>query len=201
MEAGEARGGAYNRGYLFICMSFESISTSPQPSRMHAGRGVFRPYDAQPFNPDLFMNSSQRSSRVLARRSEDCESQSLLRRNSHSKSTSLAVPLTLAAVVVLWITVIAVVSVLYYKVTSSMVEAQEIVGPHLSDAFNHTMSILKNVDESTISANGMVDKARSVSDQALPAMERVMNQTQEMISRLETLAKHPVMQISLSNGP
>ena len=62
------------------------------------------------------------------------------------------------------------------------------------------MSILQHVDDSTIGASEMVDQAQSISDQAVPAMQLALNQTAQMIARLEKLAANPVLQISMTGG-
>ena len=81
-----------------------------------------------------------------------------------------------------------------------MSDAQTAAKPYLMLAVNRTLSILQNVDQSSITANGMMDGARTISDKAVPAMERALNQTSAMITRLERLARNPVLQLSLQQG-
>ena len=108
--------------------------------------------------------------------------------------------LTLCAAVFLWVVIIGVVFVMYWQFSVSMAKAQEAAAPYFSAAVNHTMSILQHVDESTIGASDMVGQAQSITDQAVPAMDRMLNQTASMIARLEALARNPVMQISLAGA-
>ena len=78
--------------------------------------------------------------------------------------------------------------------------ASEAMKPYFESAVNHTMSILHNVDESTIGAHDMVVSAQTITDSAVPAMQLALNQTAAMITRLEKLAANPVMQISLTGA-
>lgn len=88
----------------------------------------------------------------------------------------------------------------YWQFSSSLAAAQTAAAPYFGEAINRTMSILANVDESTIGAHDMVDSAQSITDQAVPAMQLALNQTAAMITRLEKLAANPVMQISLTGA-
>ena len=95
--------------------------------------------------------------------------------------------------------ILAVLAVMYWKFSEGMTALQTVAQPYFGDAVNHTMSILHNVDQSTIGANEMVTSAQTITDRAVPAMQTMMNQTEKMLSRLEKLAANPVMQISLGH--
>lgn len=111
----------------------------------------------------------------------------------------LASALTLLSGVALWMSILAVLAVMYWKFSEGMTALQTAAQPYFGDAVNHTMSILHNVDQSTIGANEMVTSAQTITDRAVPAMQTMMNQTEKMLSRLEKLAANPVMQISLGH--
>jgi len=51
-----------------------------------------------------------------------------------------------------------------------------------------------------VGVNDMANGAVSLTDQAVPALQLAMNQTAAMIKRLENLATHPVLQLSLAQG-
>ena len=108
--------------------------------------------------------------------------------------------LTVCAAGFLWTTILVVLFVMYWQFAVSVQMAHDAAAPYFGVAMNRTMSILQHVDESTIGASDMVGQAQSIADQAVPAMDRMLNQTSTMIARLEALAKNPVMQISLTQG-
>jgi len=130
------------------------------------------------------------------------EQEGLLGHGARDRRSGIDLPssLTLCAAVFLWVVIIGVVFIMYWQFSASMQAAQEAAAPYFGLAINHTMSILAHVDESTIGAHDMVGQAQSLADQAVPAMDRMLNQTSVMIARLEALAKNPVMQISLTQG-
>ena len=112
----------------------------------------------------------------------------------------IASSLTLCAAVALWGVIVGVVFIMYWQFSATVEAATNAASPYFGEALNRTMSILQHVDDSTIGANEMVDQAQSISDQAVPAMQLALNQTAQMIARLERLAQSPVMQISLTQG-
>ncbi len=65
---------------------------------------------------------------------------------------------------------------------------------------NHSISILEHIDKSSIGAEDIVEGARSVTNRAVPALQLALNQSAHMIERLEKLAQHPVLQLSLTQG-
>ena len=106
----------------------------------------------------------------------------------------------LCAGVTLWVILIALVGTLYWNFTGTMNASRMEFRPYVHSALNHTMSILANADEASIGAHEVLDGAHALSSQALPAMERALNQSAAMIDRLERLAQNPVLQISLAQG-
>lgn len=83
---------------------------------------------------------------------------------------------------------------------SSAERVQVYVRPYIDQVANHTLSILTNVDRSTVGANDMVQGAVSVSEMAVPAMQAAINQTAQLLTRVEQLAAHPVLQLSIESG-
>lgn len=112
----------------------------------------------------------------------------------------LSTSIFLCAVVSLWIMVIVVIGALYWSFTSSAAEARDAMKPYFQQIVNHSMSILRNVDGSSVGAHDVINGARTVSNVAVPALQTALNQTSSMITRLEQLAQHPVLQLSLTQG-
>lgn len=83
---------------------------------------------------------------------------------------------------------------------SSAERVEVYVRPYMDQVANHTLSILTNVDRSTVGANDMVQGAVSVSEMAVPAMQAAINQTAQLLTRVEQLAAHPVLQLSVESG-
>ena len=83
---------------------------------------------------------------------------------------------------------------------SSAERVEVYVRPYMDQVANRTLSILTNVDRSTVGANDMVQGAVSVSEMAVPAMQAAINQTAQLLTRVEQLAAHPVLQLSVESG-
>ena len=107
----------------------------------------------------------------------------------------------LCAGVTLWVLMIGLVGTLYWNFTGSMNAARVEFRPYIHEAFNHTMSILRNTDDATFNAHHALHSAQELSDAAVPAIERALNQSASMIDRLEPLAQNPILQISMQQGP
>ena len=211
-------------------MSFEfEVSTSPPRRPRHMTQQLFRIEQAQPFDPAVFgfprggVPSCNRGgggtsapppraahyartqivpTRGLGYSGGDPEEQEYLINRQGAQRGGLDLPssLTLCAAVALWTVIIGVVFIMYWQFSASLSAVQAATAPYFGEAINHTMSILHNVDESTIGANEMVESAQTITDQAVPAMQLALNQTAAMITRLEKLAANPVMQISLTGA-
>lgn len=108
--------------------------------------------------------------------------------------------ITLCAAVSLWVLIVAFISIMYWQFTASVSTLRDTTRPYIEEMINHTMSILYNVDHSTVGAHDVVDGARSITASAVPALQHALNQSQAMINRLEELARHPVLQLSLGTG-
>lgn len=108
--------------------------------------------------------------------------------------------LTLCTFAVLFIAIIGLIGYMYYTVTGAVSSVRDFARPLMQEAVDHTLSILTNADESMIGTHTIVSDATSFTHQAVPAMQLAMNQTSEMITRLERLAQHPVLQLSLTQG-
>lgn len=174
-----------------------TISTSPRRLPV----SMFRMADEMPFQPGLFGWQAQAPRRTAPHISNsfmDEEVAPLVKRARHvSKDRD---NLIIVSGVSLWCLLIVVIFIMWWQFSSSVSYAQTAARPYMMTAMNHTLSILRNVDKSTVTAQGVMDGAQSISSKAVPAMERALNQTAAMIDRLEKLARNPVLQLSLQQG-
>ena len=102
--------------------------------------------------------------------------------------------------VTLWVLLFVLVGTIYFNFNGTMNAYRAEFRPYVHEAFNHTMSILRNTDDATFSAHNALHGAQELSDRAVPAIERALNQSSAMIDRLERLAQNPVLQISMQQG-
>lgn len=167
----------------------------------HQTTSMFRMEEARPFDPGAFGWQARAQVRpVIQEIGTRQEKMGLIERPRQRESLSLSTSITLCAAVSLWFLVVATIGVMYYNVASSVAQARDSARPFILEAVNHTMSILMHADNSMVGTNTMVDGAASITNQAVPALQLAMNQTAAMISRLEALAEHPVLQLSLTQG-
>jgi hypothetical protein len=206
------------------------LSTSPPRRPRHMTQQLFRLETARPFDPAVFgfprncvpacnrggggtsapppRAAHYSRTQIVPTRGmqygggNDLEEQEYLinRQSMQRGGIDLPSSLTLCAAVALWTVIIGVVFIMYWQFSASLSAAQTAVQPYFGEAINHTMSILANVDESTIGAHDMVVSAQTITDSAVPAMQLALNQTAAMITRLEKLAANPVLQISMTGG-
>ena len=87
---------------------------------------------------------------------------------------------------------------MYWSFTSSVTDVRDISRPYIMEAINHTLSILHNVDHSSMSAHMMADGALDLTATAVPALQHALNQSAAIVDRLERLARNPVLQLSLN---
>lgn len=197
-------------------MSWETVDTSRMQTvrrpQQVSNVGVFRMEQGIPFEPGMFSwnartpNGRSRVQPVgVSREMPPAMGDEMVplikgnrRRPSDSFSTTTAV--VLCAGVTLWVLLIGLMATLYWNFTSSMNVARDEFRPYIYSALNHTMSILRNTDEASLGAHGVLDGAEQLSNQAIPAIQHALNQSAAMIDRLERLAQNPVLQISLQQG-
>jgi hypothetical protein len=179
-------------------MSLELESTSPRRPPTPINLPV---HQWQPFNPNLFRAVPVQDHYIeSARLLDDRRSAAGWPSNDRRGGIDLPSSLTLCAAVALWTVIIGVVGIMYWQFSSSLASAQTAMQPYFGEAINRTMSILHNVDDSSIGAADMVESAQTLTDRAVPAMQLALNQTAAMITRLEKLAANPVLQISMNSG-
>ena len=196
------------------------ISTSPRGQRFQQAVGMFRMEEARPFDPGLLglqahgrradaggaggaggSRCRTAPTSALGTYSEtDSETKSLLPRRADESRMNLSASITLCAALCLWLMVVSVLFAGYWTFTSNVAAMREQARPFVLEALNHTMSIIQHADKSTVGVSDVVDGARDITGAAVPALQAAMNRTSEMLARLEQLAQHPVLQLSLTQG-
>ena len=182
------------------------MQTSQRPSNV----GIFRMEESRPFDARILNWQARAQVRPAPTSSYsqqqnifgDDEFEPLMSNSNKRRQGGLDLPttITLCAAVSLWIMVVVVVALLYWNVSSSVASARDSARPFVAEAVNHTLSILLNADRSMMGATKMVEGANSITDQAVPALENALNRSAMIIGRLEALAQHPVLQLSLAQG-
>ena len=181
-------------------MSWE-LSTSP--SRWRGGAPPAQPFrmaDQQPFDARVLAFQSPLGGRCRTQplgassstAQYDAESQSLLGKRSHT-GMELSSAITLCAALCLWFMVLVVLGAMYWTATSSVAVMRDAARPFFLEAVNHTLSVLRHADSSTLGVTNVVDSA-------VPALQAAMNRSSELLARMEALSQHPVLQLSLTQG-
>lgn len=190
---------------------FVMLSTSPSRQRnigLHTlqqpqRNGIFRVAAERPFDSSAFRNvfAGGRAHheelvplRVGTHAAHDCEDpHMLLRAEFESRSTTI-----LCAGVSLWFLLIGCMFVMYSSFSSNMAAAQTAAQPFIWTAVNSTLKLLDNVEKSTVSArvvSGGVERLAMAT--LIPNVERVLNASNAIVSRLERLAQRPTLKVSL----
>jgi len=190
----------------------EEVDTSFRPR--HQTVSMFRMEESRPFDPRMIslrfgaQPQTQPNPQPTAARArvnpmayaspydEDDEKVSLIRRRKGDLNIPLMTVCALATVIAI---LVVLMGIMYYQFTSSVTEARDLSRPYIMEAVNHTLSILHNIDHSTVSAHEMADGARDLTAAAVPALQHALNQSALIVDRLERLARNPVLQLSLQN--
>lgn len=153
-----------------------------------------------PFDPTAFRSSSTFASvgesqrPLLAGDEDNDDAASYL---AHSvKYAYVCVVISCACTFVL---IVIIFSFLYRQATSEMHAAGEAAAPYIHRVLNTTMHILSNADMSSDGIAGTMGDVRTLTRTTVPAVERVLNQTNVIVSRLEALAAHPVLRLSIGS--
>ena len=197
-------------------MSFELIEPrggerrpyqSPIPSNI-------RIETTQPFNPTAlrFHYQQPRAARFAPLGTGDCQQDALVPVLSHGHgadgakaakdaeaSKDLFRSVALCAIVTLWVLLLVILLAGYYQFTGNLSTARAQLLPYIGALANHTMSTLEHADETATLASTMMADGKALSSTALPAMLDALNKSQHMVERLERLAKHPTVKVSLGD--
>jgi len=69
--------------------------------------------------------------------------------------------------------------------------------PEIDELVNHTVQILANADAASAYIRTTTQSGQIISDTALPQVLHALNASQAIVARLEQIAAHPVVQLSL----
>ena len=114
-------------------------------------------------------------------------------------SNQLFRSVTLCAIVTLWVLLLALLCAGYYQFTGNLRTARAALLPYIGELANHTMSTLQHADETATMASDMMADGKMLSSSALPAMLDALNKSQHMVDRLERIAAHPTVKVSLGD--
>ena len=108
-----------------------------------------------------------------------------------------AVSILVCSGVSLWLFALLALAGMTWAFVHSVSDTKDVAMPFVLKALNHTLNVLTNADRSSLGAVQMISGMQSVTDLAIPAMRTALNQSIAIIERLEALASHPVLQLSL----
>lgn len=110
---------------------------------------------------------------------------------THTWSTGRSVTCCLLCCVTsLWVGAFITVGILYTQANSMFASMSMAATPYVTNALNHTMSILDHVDTS---ASDVVQLTQAT----VPALRGAMEQATQIVGRLESLAAHPVLRMTI----
>lgn len=122
----------------------------------------------------------------------------LLRNTSHTRSRlDIFACFLLSTGVWLWIALVCVLYYGYWMASDYMHSASILATPYLDTAVNSTMAMLENALATTHSVRFAAEGGESIVSTSLPQMFTMLNATQAVVARLERLAAHPVIKLSL----
>ena len=88
----------------------------------------------------------------------------------------------------------------YWVFSDYMHYANEMASPYIGEAINETMAMLHNAHATTQSVRLAAEGGEQVVATSLPQMFTMLNATQAIVARLERLAAHPVVKLSLGGN-
>ena len=84
-----------------------------------------------------------------------------------------------------------------WLVRGGLLRTVEVVMPVMDQLVNHTVGLLANADAASAHVRTAAHSGEVISATALPQVMGALNATQQIVARLEALARHPVVQLSL----
>ena len=137
--------------------------------------------------------SSRRRGQVAV---DDCKQTST---NDIVRAMHMSVGTMLFACGCLWLTALIFMGFVYMEITAGIERVHNNARPYLHFVMNHTMNMLDNADHASVGMSEAVDDVTQVTHSTVPAVQYALNQTTSIVSRLEALAAHPVLRLSLGN--
>lgn len=97
----------------------------------------------------------------------------------------------------LWLALLFTMYYGYWVFSDYMHYANDLAKPYLGEAVNATMSMIQNAQATTQSVRYAAEGGEAIVATSLPQMFTMLNATQAIVTRLERLAAHPVVKLSL----
>lgn len=97
--------------------------------------------------------------------------------------------------------VFGIFAILYYRVDSALVSAENAIAPHAATILNRTLNMLESSEESMKHVHTVLEHGEMLSEVGAPQIAQSLNHTEHMLARLEKLLAHPTLQISLEDTP
>jgi hypothetical protein len=99
----------------------------------------------------------------------------------------------------LWVAMLVLIYSCYTTMQAYVVHVEDLVGPYMSRAANVTLNILSNADATTKSVRFAAESGEQVVSTSLPQMFTALNATRDVVGRMERLAAHPVVKVTLGD--
>ena len=99
--------------------------------------------------------------------------------------------------VTVWLSLLTALYALFWIANASMARAADVAEPYVDEAINATMVMIENAAATTLSVRRAAAGGETVVSTSLPQMFAMLNTTQAMLTRMQGLATHPVVRVSL----
>ena len=114
-----------------------------------------------------------------------------------SLTTSSAI--VLGSAICLWILLFFLVGAFYFNISQTTNAFKHELRPHIQEALQHMSNVLDHMDNAASSAEHMLSEADSLEHSIVPAVAHAVNDSASVLQKLEQIARHPVLKLSLSN--
>lgn len=186
------------------------LSTSPRSQLLHSG-SLIRMEQAIPFNPRTFLvnahddtHSDEDDPRNHGHRDHGHRDHGHQDHGSYKAGYQeppaqrrLGWTLAIGVLVASCVTFTVSIGMITFYLLKSLVATNGEVWPFLQKSMSRTNNILNNLDQASEGTRDMVAGVSSVANVAVPALQYALNESKLMLTRLERLTHHPVVQLSL----
>lgn len=157
---------------------------------------TFRVDETVPFDPNNFKKNARHRACMASLTEGDGA--------SSMGTTDLVRLVTLQCVAgtclcVVGLSIVVFLFMLYWQTSSLIVNFDVAARPYVAEALNTTMRIVGNADVSSAQILHALSDVATLTQSTVPAMQNAINQTSSIVTRLESLATHPVLRLSLGD--
>ena len=103
----------------------------------------------------------------------------------------------LVLVVVVLFILIFTIGYLSYRLSSSVDVLYYTAGPYLDEMAERVMSVARHADQSSLSLEHVMTGTEYMAATSIPKLMKTVNRTTSMIARLESVARNPVLKVSM----